>query len=87
MAADSIRGDGLKAGTVDDRRCICHRFRLFGRAFFAIAQGRRTRLLQKPPLPMAARTLGRTSAGVLWSIYVPLMRSSVGTACCLVFVD
>ena len=57
--------------------------------FFAIAQGAADAAMGRvpPSLPMAARTLGRTSAGVLWSIYVPLMRSSVGTALLLVFVD
>ncbi len=57
--------------------------------FFAIAQGAADAAMGRvpPSLPMAARTLGRTSTGVLWSIYVPLMRSSVGTALLLVFVD
>ncbi len=40
-----------------------------------------------PSLPMAARSLGRGRAGTLRSVYLPLMRGSVGTALLIVFVD
>jgi iron(III) transport system permease protein len=36
---------------------------------------------------MAARSLGRSAAGALREVYLPLMRGSVGTALLLVFVD
>lgn len=40
-----------------------------------------------PSLPMAARSLGRTARGTLVSVYLPLIRGSVGTGLLLVFVD
>lgn len=57
--------------------------------FFAIAQGAVDAAFQRisPSLPMAARALGRDNAGVLRSVYLPLMRGSVGSALLLVFVD
>ena len=36
---------------------------------------------------MAARSLGRTARGVLTSVYLPMLRGSVGTALLLVFVE
>lgn len=57
--------------------------------FFAIAQGATDAAMGRitPSLPMAARSLGRTARGTLRSVYLPLMRASVGTALLLVFVD
>ena len=57
--------------------------------FFAIAQGASDAAMGRvaPSLPMAARSLGQTAGGVLWRIYLPLIRGSVGTALLLVFVD
>jgi iron(III) transport system permease protein len=57
--------------------------------FFAIAQGAIDAAFGRvpPSLPMAARSLGRTEAGTLRGIFLPLMRASVGTALLLVFVD
>ena len=57
--------------------------------FFAIAQGAVDSAFGRvpPSLPMAARSLGRSARGVLASVYLPLMRGSVGTALLLVFVD
>lgn len=57
--------------------------------FFALAQGSVDSAFGRvaPSLPMAARSLGRTEAGALRDIYLPLMRGSVGTALLLVFVD
>jgi len=57
--------------------------------FFAIGQGAADAALGRvsPNLPLAARSLGRSARGVLWSVYLPLMRASVGTALLLVFVD
>lgn len=57
--------------------------------FFAIAQGATDGAFGRvaPSLPMAARSLGRTEAGTLASVYLPLMKGSVGTALLLVFVD
>ncbi len=57
--------------------------------FFAIAQGAAESAMDRvsPSLPMAARSLGRTAGGALRSVYVPLIRGSVGTALLLVFVD
>lgn len=57
--------------------------------FFAIAQGAADAAMGRitPSLPMAARSLGRTARGTLVSIYLPLIRGSVGTALLLVFVD
>lgn len=57
--------------------------------FFAIAQGAADSAMGRitPSLPMAARSLGRTARGTLTSVYLPLIRGSVGTALLLVFVD
>ncbi len=57
--------------------------------FFAIAQGAADAAIGRvsPNLPMAARALGRSAVGALRSVYVPLIRGSVGTALLLVFVD
>ncbi len=57
--------------------------------FFAIAEGAIDAAFGRiaPTLPMAARSLGRTRAGVLRDLFLPLMRGSVGTALLLVFVD
>lgn len=57
--------------------------------FFAIAQGAADSAMDRiaPSLPLAARSLGRTSGGVLRSIHLPLMRGSVGMALLVVFVD
>uniref|UniRef100_UPI0035647933 ABC transporter permease n=1 Tax=Actibacterium sp. TaxID=1872125 RepID=UPI0035647933 len=57
--------------------------------FFAIAQGAADSAMGRitPSLPMAARSLGRTARGTLSAVYLPLIRSSVGTALLLVFVD
>jgi iron(III) transport system permease protein len=57
--------------------------------FFAIAQGAAESAMDRvsPSLPMAARSLGRSAGGALRSVYVPLIRGSVGTALLLVFVD
>lgn len=57
--------------------------------FFAIAQGSADAAFGRvsPSLPMAARSLGRTTGGVLSSVYLPLMRGSVVSALLLVFVD
>ncbi|TCP63176.1 iron(III) transport system permease protein [Rhodovulum bhavnagarense] len=61
----------------------------YGVRFFAIAQGAADAAMGRiaPSLPMAARSLGRTARGTLAEIYLPLIRSSVGTALLLVFVD
>ncbi len=57
--------------------------------FFAVAVGAVDGAFGRvsPSLPMAARSLGRTEAGVLGDVYLPLMRGSVGTALLLVMVD
>lgn len=57
--------------------------------FFAIAQGAIDGAFTRvsPSLPMAARSLGRDSRGVLREVFLPLMRGSVGSALLLVFVD
>lgn len=57
--------------------------------FFGIAQGAVDAAFGRvsPSLPMAARSLGQTSGGVLRRIYLPLMRGSVSTALLMVFVD
>lgn len=61
----------------------------WGVRFFAIAQSAADGAMGRvsPSLPMAARSLGRTRRGVLSSVYLPLIRGSVGTALLLVFVD
>ncbi|MBL3552176.1 ABC transporter permease [Rhodovulum sulfidophilum] len=57
--------------------------------FFAIAQGAADAAMGRiaPSLPMAARSLGRSARGTLTAVYLPLIRTSVGTALLLVFVD
>ena len=57
--------------------------------FFGIAQGALDAAFGRvsPSLPMAARSLGRTSGGTLRDIYLPLMKGSVATAALVVFVD
>lgn len=57
--------------------------------FFGIAQGVLDASFGRisPSLPMAARSLGRSAGGVLWSVHLPLMRGSVATALLVVFVD
>ncbi|MCT8159936.1 ABC transporter permease [Pseudoruegeria sp. SHC-113] len=57
--------------------------------FFAIAQGAMDGAMGRvaPNLPLAARSLGRSAGGALRDVYAPLMRSSVGAALLLVFVD
>ncbi|MDO5612297.1 MAG: iron ABC transporter permease [Paracoccus sp. (in: a-proteobacteria)] len=57
--------------------------------FFAIAQGAADGAFTRipPSLPMAARSLGQNSAGVLRRVFLPLMKGSVGSALLLVFVD
>nr|WP_318272657.1 iron ABC transporter permease [Paracoccus saliphilus] len=57
--------------------------------FFAIGQGAIDGAFTRvpPSLPMAARSLGRDSAGVLRDVFLPLMRGSVGAGLLLVFVD
>ncbi|MBS0563344.1 MAG: iron ABC transporter permease [Proteobacteria bacterium] len=57
--------------------------------FFAIAQGAIDSAFGRiaPSLPLAARSLGRTLGGTLRAVYLPLMRTSLGTAVLLVFVD
>ncbi len=57
--------------------------------FFAIGQGAADAGFDRvpPSLPMAARSLGRTAAGALRAVHLPLMRGTVGSALLLVFVD
>ncbi len=57
--------------------------------FFAIGQGAADAALGRvsPSLPMAARSLGRSSGGTLWAVHMPLVRASLGSALLLVFVD
>jgi iron(III) transport system permease protein len=57
--------------------------------FFGIAQGAVESAFGRvaPTLPMAARLLGRSAGGALGAVYLPLMRTSVLTACLVVFVD
>lgn len=57
--------------------------------FFAIAQGAADAGLGRiaPSLPMAARSLGRSPAGTLRAVQLPLLRASLGSALLLVFVD
>ncbi|WP_299354694.1 iron ABC transporter permease [uncultured Shimia sp.] len=57
--------------------------------FFAIAQGAADGAMGRvsPSLPMAARSLGRTRGQTLREVYFPLIRTSVGSALLLVFVD
>lgn len=57
--------------------------------FFAIAQGAADAGFGRvsPSLPMAARSLGRGTGGVLREVYLPLLRGTAATALLLVFVD
>ena len=57
--------------------------------FFGIAQGAVDGAFGRvaPSLPLAARALGRSPAGTLRAVYLPLMRGSVATALLVVFVD
>jgi iron(III) transport system permease protein len=57
--------------------------------FFGVAQGAVDSAFGRvsPNLPMAARSLGRTTGGVLGAVYLPMMRGSVATALLIVFVD
>ncbi len=57
--------------------------------FFAIGQGAADSAMGRiaPSLPMAARSLGRTPAGTLRTVHLPMIRGSIGTALLLVFVD
>ncbi|QPM89108.1 ABC transporter permease [Pseudooceanicola algae] len=57
--------------------------------FFAIAQGATDGAMGRvpPSLPMAARSLGRSRARVLTSVYLPLIRGTLASALLLVFVD
>jgi len=57
--------------------------------FFAIAQGAAESSLGRisPSLPMAARSLGQNTSGVLRRVTLPMIRGSVATALLLVFVD
>jgi iron(III) transport system permease protein len=57
--------------------------------FFGVAQGAIDAAFGRvsPNLPMAARSLGRTTGGVLGAVYLPMMRGSVATALLIVFVD
>lgn len=57
--------------------------------FFAIGQGAADTAIARvaPSLPMAARSLGRRARRALTSIYLPMIKGSVGTALLLVFVD
>lgn len=40
-----------------------------------------------PAMDAAAKTLGKSSGGILFSIHIPLMRGGLLTACLIVFVD
>lgn len=57
--------------------------------FLAVATGTMETGFHKisPHLEMAARTLGRTRLGALFTIELPLLRPAVATAALLVFVD
>lgn len=57
--------------------------------FFAIGQSTVDAAFTRipPSLPMAARLLGRSPRQVLGSVYLPLMKGSLGSALLLVFVD
>ena len=57
--------------------------------FFAIAQGATDGAMGRvpPALGMAARSLGRSRAQVLRSVYFPLIRGTLASALLLVFVD
>ncbi len=57
--------------------------------FFGIAQSAMDSAFGRvaPSLPMAARSLGRSTGQTLRAIYLPLMKGSVSTALLVVFVD
>ncbi|MEQ9695515.1 iron ABC transporter permease [Shimia sp. SDUM112013] len=57
--------------------------------FFAIAQGAADGAFGRvsPNLPLAARSLGRTRGQTLSEVYFPLIRTTLGSALLLVFVD
>ncbi|PSL20512.1 ABC transporter permease [Shimia abyssi] len=57
--------------------------------FFAIAQGAADGAMGRvsPSLGMAARSLGRSKGQVLLEIYYPMIRTTIGSALLLVFVD
>ncbi|MFN4201781.1 MAG: ABC transporter permease [Tabrizicola sp.] len=57
--------------------------------FFGIAQGAVDAAFGRvsPSLSMAARSLGKSAAGTLGAVYLPLIRGSVLTALLVVFVD
>lgn len=57
--------------------------------FFTIGQGAADSAMGRiaPSLPMAARSLGRSPAGTLRAVHLPMIRGSVATALLLVFVD
>ncbi|MDO6521174.1 iron ABC transporter permease [Shimia thalassica] len=57
--------------------------------FFAIAQGAADGAFGRvsPSLPLAARSLGRTRGQTLVEIYFPMIRTTLGSALLLVFVD
>jgi len=93
-ALDHVIADGIEAATGFDPGLLLtgSAFALiyaYAVRFFAIAQGTADAALGRvsPSLPMAARSLGRTAGGVLREVHIPLIRSSVGTALLLVFVD
>ncbi|MBI1385467.1 MAG: ABC transporter permease subunit [Rhizobiales bacterium] len=57
--------------------------------FMAVALNGIEASLGKVPLNMdaAARVLGRSQAGVVWQIHLPLLRGGIATALLMVFVD
>ena len=93
-ALDHMVADGVLALTGHDPGLIltgsaAALIYAYGVRFFAIAQGAADAALGRipPSLPMAARSLGRTTGGVLREIHAPLIRGSIATALLLVFVD
>jgi iron(III) transport system permease protein len=93
-AADHWLADGVLAMTgVDPGLMITGTAFALGLAyvvrFFGIAQGAIDAAFGRvsPSLPLAARSLGRSSGGTLGSVYLPLMRGSILTALLIVFVD
>ncbi|MFT5007149.1 MAG: iron(III) transport system permease protein [Paracoccaceae bacterium] len=57
--------------------------------FFAIAQGAVDAAMGRisPSLPMASRSLGKSSVGTLRLVHLPMIKGSIATALLLVFVD
>ncbi|MFT5888802.1 MAG: iron(III) transport system permease protein [Zhongshania sp.] len=57
--------------------------------FLAVASGPIESSLERirPSLPEAARTLGAHGSGLIWRIYLPMLRPGLLTAVVLVFVD